>query len=126
MYELSEDLAHFDVKALWRHYIIWESNLLIAWNLPKLFFAMFLQLHIFSSYQSNSTYWKKTCNGCNKYKITHTCFDILVARQIRSRCILPRNELMQSVVLYQNKCVVLYIYNIVEILIKLRFSEILW
>jgi len=43
------------------------------------------------------------------YTKLHTCFDI--AAIFRSHCIHPRNVLMQIVVFYQNKCVVLYIYQ---------------
>jgi len=89
MYELSEDLAQFDVSIVTSRYQLLRSfETPFCYSLehfPKHLFAIFLQLRILNAHQNNSTITEKHVTYVIKTK-PHTCFDI--ARKIA----LIRNE----------------------------------
>jgi len=64
MYELSEDLAHFDVyksivTSRYQLLRLFETPICCSLeHFPKYFFAIFLQLRILYAYQNNSTLLK--------------------------------------------------------------------
>jgi len=83
MYELSEDLAHFDLKALWCHVIRYYVHL-------RLHFVA--RLKIFRSFSFTITYSKFNQNNSALLKNIGLVVSFLTTNS------------MQSVVLYQNKC----------------------